>query len=173
MNLIPILNSMQSPVMPSCTSASLGQESSLQSELVSTCTSLIPDQTPTLPAQGIPHTSVKSFASNISHPWNDIPLHLSQVHSSIECNHTLQCIIREPRPPPFPSITFLINEDSKYHQHMMQWSKKEFAGCGKCFSVDNENYGCRDCVWLKWWYKCHGETHGFPDIEAWTYKKYL
>ena len=89
------------------------------------------------------------------------------------CNHSTQCIIREPLPPPFPSITFLHNEKSEYHTHMMQWSKKEFAGCVKCFSIENENYGCRDCRWLKFWYARHGETHGFPDIATWIYKKYL
>ena len=88
------------------------------------------------------------------------------------CKHTPQCIVREPRPPPSPSITFLYNERSKYHQHMMLWDKKEFAGHPRCFSVENENYGCDDCTWLKWWYKWHGETHGFPDIPEWTYKKY-
>ena len=89
-----------------------------------------------------------------------------------KCKHTPQCIVREPRPPPSPSITFLYNERSKYHEHMMLWSKKEFAGHPRCFSVENENYGCDDCTWLKWWYKWHGETHGFPDIPEWRYKKY-
>ena len=89
------------------------------------------------------------------------------------CQHSMQCIIREPFPPPSPSITYLYNESSKYHQHMMLWSKKEFAGHAKCFSIDNENYGCSDCTFLKWWYKWHGDTHGFPDIAEWTYKKYL
>ena len=55
---------------------------------------------------------------------------------------------------------------------MMLWDKKEFAGHQRCFSVENENYGCDDCTWLKWWYKWHGETHGFPDIPEWIYKKY-
>ena len=89
------------------------------------------------------------------------------------CTHSSQCILREPLPPPFPSITFLYNENTQYHMHMMQWSKKEFAGCAKCFSIENENYGCKDCRWLKFWYGRHGETHGFPDISTWTYKKYL
>ena len=89
------------------------------------------------------------------------------------CTHSSQCIIREPLPPPFPSITFLYNENTQYHTHMMQWSKKEFAGCQKCFSVENENYGCKDCRWLKFWYGRHGETYGFPDISTWIYNKFL
>ena len=93
--------------------------------------------------------------------------------SSSKCEHTPQCVVRQPIPPPFPAITFLYNERSNYHKHMMLWTKKEFAGHTRCFSVENENYGCDDCTWLKWWYKGHGETHGFPDIEEWTYKKYL
>ena len=89
------------------------------------------------------------------------------------CTHSPQCIIREPLPPPFPSITFLYNEESQYHTHMMQWSKEEFAGCGRCFSIENENYGCKDCRWLKFWYGRHGQTHGFPDLANWIYRKYL
>ena len=89
------------------------------------------------------------------------------------CTHAPQCVIRQPFSPPFPSITFLHNENTKYHDHMMQWSKKEFAGCFKCFSVENENYGCADCRWLKFWYKRNGEMHGFPDMDPWIYKKYL
>ena len=89
------------------------------------------------------------------------------------CTHSPQCIIRELLPPPFPSITFLYNEESQYHTHMMQWSKDEFAGCGRCFSIENENYGCRDCRWLKFWYGRHGQTHGFPDLANWIYRKYL
>ena len=89
------------------------------------------------------------------------------------CTHSPQCVIREPFPPPFPSITFLHNENTKYHDHMMQWSKQEFAGCFRCFSIENENYGCADCRWLKFWYKRNGEIHGFPDMDPWIYKKYL
>ena len=89
------------------------------------------------------------------------------------CTHAPQCVIRQPFNPPFPSITFLHNENTKYHDHMMQWSKEEFAGCFKCFSVENENYGCADCRWLKFWYKRNGEMHGFPDMDPWIYKKYL
>ena len=93
--------------------------------------------------------------------------------SSNKCEHTPQCVVRQPIPPPSPGITFLYNERSNYHKHMMSWTKKEFAGHTKCFRVENENYGCDDCTFLKWWYKWHGETHGFPDIEEWTYKKHL
>ena len=97
----------------------------------------------------------------------------NQCNSRQRCEHRPQCILREPRPPPSPTITFLHNERSKYHQHMMLWTKKEFDGHSRCFAVENENYGCDDCTWLKWWYKWHGENHGFPDIPEWTYRKYL
>ena len=40
---------------------------------------------------------------------------------------------------------------------------------GRCFEVDYKNYGCDDCVWLKW----HGDLHGYPDINPWEFKKYL
>ena len=98
---------------------------------------------------------------------------LARLKCTDVCTHSPQCIIREPLPPPFPSITFLYNEESQYHTHMMQWSKEEFAGCGRCFSIENENYGCKDCRWLKFWYGRHGQTHGFPDLANWIYRKYL
>ena len=47
-----------------------------------------------------------------------------------------------------------------------------FTGGIKCFSVDNENYGCYKCTWLKWWFKWRGDRHGFPDIHPSVYEKY-
>ena len=120
-------------------------------------------------------SSTPSSNPNCISSTSFIPRNLSSrsIPSSIRCEHSPQCVSRQPRSAPLPSITFLVNERSKYHQHMMEWSREEFAGCWKCFSVDNENYGCRECVWLKWWLKWHGELHGFPDIGPWIYKKYL
>ena len=89
------------------------------------------------------------------------------------CSHLPQCTVREPLPPPFPSITHLVNYTSKYHLHMMTKSPDEFEGCSQCFSVDNENYGCDKCTWLKWWFKWHGDRHRFPDISPRIYKQYL
>ena len=121
---------------------------------------------PSLSTITLPTTSTTSTTTNMTS--------FSEVNSSSSsCQHPSQCIVREPRPPPFPTITFLYNERSKYHKHMMEWSKEAFAGCERCFSVDNENYGCDACVWLKWWYKWHGDTHGFPDMDTKTYQKYL
>ena len=119
--------------------------------------------------------SVQSILTNPIHPWNNIPLKTPSngVQCSNRCEHSSQCIIRQPRSPPFPSITYLINETSNYHVHMMTWSSKEFAGCWRCFSVENENYGCKDCQWLKWWFKWHGELHGYPDVIPSVYAKYL
>ena len=104
------------------------------------------------------------------HPWNNTPLVTSE-HSSMKCNHSPQCTIRQPRPPPLPSVTFLVNHQSKYHEHIL--TRAGVPGCygghSQCFSIDNANYGCEDCVWLKW----HGDLHGYPDINPWDFKKYL
>ena len=54
----------------------------------------------------------------------------------------------------------------------MNKTKDNLTGCLKCFSVDNENYGCDKCTWLKWWFKWHGDRHGFPDIHPSVYNKY-
>ena len=108
------------------------------------------------------------------HPWNKTPLFISAKGQCCStCRHPTQCTTRQPRTPPLPSITFLVNEKSKYHLHMMTKSADDFAGCFRCFSVENENYGCDKCTWLKWWFKWHGDRHGFPDISPWIYKKYL
>ena len=89
------------------------------------------------------------------------------------CSHIPQCIVRQPLPPPFPSITHLVNLTSKYHLHMVSKTADDFDGCYGCFSVENENYGCDKCTWLKWWFKWHGERHGFPDISSRIYKQHL
>ena len=125
------------------------------------------------PPSLMPSTNLKETFYNPSHPWNNIPLSKPDRKCISKCEHPSQCIVRQPGPPPFPSITFLFNERSKYQKHMMEWSRERFAGCERCFSVDNENYGCDDCVWLKWWYKWHGETHGFPDVNTKTFQRYL
>ena len=89
------------------------------------------------------------------------------------CVHTPQCVSRQPYPPPSPSMPYIFHEVSKYHLHMMTKSDEDLTGCLKCFSVENENYGCDKCTWLKWWFKWHGVRHGLPDIHPSNYSKYL
>ena len=90
-----------------------------------------------------------------------------------ECKHRQQCVIRQPYPPPSPSSPFIVHEVSKYHIHMMTKNTEDLVGCIVCFSVNNENYGCDKCTWLKWWFKWHGDRHGLPDIHPSVYRKYL
>ena len=90
----------------------------------------------------------------------------------LECIHEQQCVMRQPFPPPSPSSPFLEHDVSKYHIHMMTKTPDELTGCIGCFSVDNENYGCDKCTWLKWWYKWHGDRHGLPDIHPSVYRNY-
>lgn len=87
------------------------------------------------------------------------------------CKHVPVCVIRQPLPPPFPSITHIFNERSKYHEHMMSQAgvPGRYPGHEKCMDAYSKNYGCEDCVWLKW----HGELHGYPDIHPSDFKKYL
>ena len=89
------------------------------------------------------------------------------------CSHEIQCVVRQLYPPPSPLSPFLIHEVSQYHVHMMRMTVDNLAGCLKCFSINNENYGCDNCTWLKWWFKWHGDRHGFPDIHPSKYRKYL
>ena len=89
------------------------------------------------------------------------------------CEHEHQCVLRQPYPPPSPSSPFIVHEVSKYHIHMMTKTTEDLTGCIRCFSIDNENYGCDKCTWLKWWFKWHGDRHGFPDIHPSVYRKHL
>ena len=38
----------------------------------------------------------------------------------------------------------------------------------RCMAVEYERYGCESCIWLK----CHGDLHGYPDINPWDYRQY-
>ena len=87
------------------------------------------------------------------------------------CNHTPQCIVRQPRPPPLPGITHLRDDFSEYHEHMLIKGRVPSAyGCHEsCLKSSVKNYGCNSCVWFKW----HGQQFGFPDINPEVYKKYI
>ena len=87
------------------------------------------------------------------------------------CSHSPQCIIRQPYPPPLPSITHIRNNASKYHVYMLETSgvPGRFGGHDKCLNAYSKNYGCDACVWLKW----YGELHGLPDIHPQDFRKYL
>ena len=78
-------------------------------------------------------------------------------------------IIRDPLPPPFPTLTPLINESSNYHSKILDGSLGWGSTCEYCYRIDHKNYGCESCVWMKWF----GELHGYPDINPYTYRKYL
>ena len=87
------------------------------------------------------------------------------------CKHTPVCVIRQPLPPPSPALKYLVNEQSKYHEHMMslQGVPGRYGGCDRCMEAYSKNYGCNDCVWLKW----HGDLHGYPDLHPSDFRKYL
>ena len=100
------------------------------------------------------------------------PASLNFEQASNECKHHPQCIVRQPLPPPSPAMPFLQNQDSKYHEHMMSNAgvPGKYGGCERCMrEYYSKNYGCDDCIWLKW----HGELHGYPDINPWVFKKHL
>ena len=92
---------------------------------------------------------------------------------SVHHQHSFKqvCVTRQPYPPPYPSITHIVNESSKYHEHMMSRAgvPGRYPGHERCMNAYSNNYGCEDCVWLKW----HGELHGYPDIHPADFKKYL
>ena len=91
--------------------------------------------------------------------------------SSHICSHSTQCIERQPKPPPQEKCSILQHTGSKYHEHMasMGGVPARYHTHENCMEIDHHNYGCRDCVWYKWW----GELHGYPDVNPWDFKKYL
>ena len=87
------------------------------------------------------------------------------------CNHSLQCILRQPLPPPFSIITHLKNDRTKYNKYMMEngGAPGRYGGHEHCLNAYSKNYGCEDCIWLKW----NGELYGFSDIIPHDFKKHL
>jgi len=75
------------------------------------------------------------------------------------CNHEQQCVIRQPHPPPSPSMPFLVDKVSKYHEHMMS-----SAGPPGGMYERNETL---------LWVRMFGELYGLPDINPNTFGKYL
>ena len=96
----------------------------------------------------------------------------SNISSSSQiCSHSLQCVIRQPMPPPPDKCTILVHDGSKYHEHMDSQAGVPYQLGGTheyCMRIDYENYGCEDCIWNKKW----GELHGFPDINPWTFQEH-
>ena len=80
-------------------------------------------------------------------------------------------IIRKPNPPPPEKCTILHHSGSKYHEHIISSGgvPARFNTHEDCMRIDNDNYGCSDCVWFKWW----GELHAYPDVNPWSFKKHL
>ena len=91
--------------------------------------------------------------------------------NSTVCLHTVQCVARQPRPPPPEKCTILVNHRSKYHEHMVSKDgvPSRYGTHDYCMRIDHNNYGCEECVWYKWW----GELHGYPDTSPWRYQKHV
>ena len=89
--------------------------------------------------------------------------------SSSNCSHSQQCIIRQPFPPPLPTLTPLENEYSLYHKKIMAGELDWGSTCWYCMRIEYEKYGCDSCVWIK----CFGELHGYPDVAPHDYRKHL
>ena len=113
-----------------------------------------------------------SVASDGEKTDNEISSALSlEKIDDIVCNHSPQCIVRQPFPPPLPLVTHLRNDSSMYHVHMMNRGgvPGQYGGHDHCLRAYSKNYGCEGCIWLKW----HGDLHGFPDIHPHDFKKHL
>ena len=89
--------------------------------------------------------------------------------SDLNCLHNQQCIIRQPFPPPLPSLTPIVNEYSLYHVKIMAEELDWGSTCWYCMRIDCDNYFCKSCVWIKHF----GELHGYPDINPSVYKEHL
>ena len=78
-----------------------------------------------------------------SNPSNkhSLPLEQNKNDEDDICQHSPQCVRRQPLPPPLPKITFLKDNDSDYHKHMMDWRfgvPGRFGGHENCYkNVDS------------------------------------
>ena len=67
-----------------------------------------------------------------------------------KCSHSKQCLIREPFPPPYPSLIPVENMNSLYHLKFLSGDFDYWVRtCSYCMRVHYEKYGCESCVWLK------------------------
>ena len=92
--------------------------------------------------------------------------------NEVFCRHSPQCILRQPRPPPLPSVTHIRNIVSNYQEHIMskQGVPAQYGGHERCLNMSpSKNYGCDDCIWFKW----HDQLHGYPDINPGDFRKHL
>ena len=96
------------------------------------------------------------------------PCHSNTSSSQPLCLHDQQCVQRQPFPPPLPSMTPLVNHQSKYHEKILAGALDYGRTCDYCMRIEYERYGCDSCVWIK----CFGELHGYPDINPYQYHKY-
>ena len=103
--------------------------------------------------------------------FNHHPTSIASKNSSsdLNCLHNQQCIIRQPFPPPLPSLTPIVNEYSLYHVKIMAGELDWGSTCWYCMRIDCDNYFCKSCVWIKHF----GELHGYPDINPSVYKEHL
>ena len=87
----------------------------------------------------IPPVTRKGFNHhpNFGAPKNPVSYH---------CFHTQQCIIRQPFPPPLPSLTPIVNEYSMYHMKIMAGELDWGSTCWYCMRIDCDNYGCESCL---------------------------
>ena len=74
----------------------------------------------------------------------------------------------KPIPPPFPSIAYLVNPSSLYHDKLQDQGGREYGDMhDRCKAIEYDRYGCEDCIWMKHF----GTLHGYPDINPWDFKQ--
>ena len=114
-------------------------------------------------------TSSSSSSSNLA--TTSAKTYKNLQDSRTVCLHPLQCVSRQPKPPPPDKCTILVNHRSKYHEHIVSKDgvPSRYGTHDYCMRIDHPNYGCEECVWYKWW----GELHGYPDTSPWQYKQHV
>ena len=62
--------------------------------------------------------------------------------STSRCSDAQRCIIRQPFPPPIPSLTPLVNEQSMYNEKIVAGELDWGSTCWYCMRIEYEKYGC-------------------------------
>ena len=153
------------PKSPSLPSTSLIQTCPPHHQLKSKSSSFLSTPSSSQPPLNLTPITSKGFCPRAAPPFPS----KTSADAPSPCKHTPQCSVRQPLPPPVPSMIPLVNYHSLYHQKMQAGELDWGSTCSYCMRIEYERYGCDSCVWIK----CFGELHGYPDVNPYDFKKYL
>jgi hypothetical protein len=125
----------------------------------STPTSTTTSSTPTLSTSNSSTTSIQvttsltMISTETSIPDTTACPTSSTSAPNVSCSHTPQGAVRQPRRPHPDKCSVMHHAGSLYHEHIASESgvPSRYNTHEYCMRIEYKNYGCEDCIWLKWW----------------------